>query len=172
MYKIYRMSLFYFFFSFASFLHAAPNNIELAVWVNEAITATYTYDYKNYLTEQSAIAKYFSALGWSNYSTALSSSGLPASVQKNQYFVNAVATWPPEIKLVGNNRWQALMPILVTYKNPQYQQKQALQVTIFFGTVPSGGVRGLAIDSLQTKIIQEPCKCVPADNANVSIDKT
>jgi hypothetical protein len=48
----------------------------------------------------------------------------------------------------------------VVYKNPQYQQKQTLEVTIQFETAASGqGVRGLAISNLISKTTQKPCQC-------------
>lgn len=146
----------------SSSLLAAPDNTQLAVWANEAIVATYTYDYKNYLPRQREIAKYFSAAGWTAYSTALNSSGLPVTVEKNAYFVSAVATMPPEVKVINETQWQATMPVLVIYKNPQYQQKQTLLVTINFSQAPAGqGVRGLAINNLQAKVSQPACECQP-----------
>ncbi|ETO94457.1 DotI/IcmL family type IV secretion protein [Legionella oakridgensis] len=150
-------------------MHAAPDNTQLAVWVNEAIVATYTYNYQNYLDRQKEIAKYFTANGWIAYSKALNDSKLPDAVQKNSYFVSAVATMPPQVKSIRDNYWEASMPLLVVYKNPQYQQKQTLGVTINFTIVPSGqGVRGLAITSLQSKIIEPPCKCAATVENNHS----
>lgn len=146
----------------SSSLLAAPDATQLAVWANEAIVATYTYDYKDYLPRQRSIAKYFTAAGWTAYSTALNASGLPAMVAKNAYFVSSVATMPPEVKAINDTQWQATMPLLVIYKNPQYQQKQTLQVTINFSEAPAGqGVRGLAINNLQAKVSQPPCECQP-----------
>lgn len=163
MHQIYRIGLLYLISSTP--LYAAPNSVELAVWVNEAITATYTYDAAHYLEQQRSIAKYFTSPGWVKYSTALNASGLPETVQKNKYFVNSVATWPPTVQALGANRWKAVMPLLVTYKNPQYQQKQNLEVTVFFSVAPQGGIRGLAIDALQTKKSTDPCPCTPAEAA-------
>lgn len=138
---------------------ATIEDTERAVWVNEAIVATYTYDYKNYLAEQKAIAVYFTAKGWISYSKALNDSKLPEAVLKNAYSVSAVATLPPTIKMLHENYWHAEMPLLVVYKNPQSQQKQHLLVNIEFTTTPSGqGVRGLALTSLQATEIKDP-KC-------------
>ena len=67
---------------------------------------------------------------------------------------------PPEIKQLAANHWQAVMPLLVVYKNPQYQQKQTLEVTLNFLQAPPGqGVRGLVINSLQAKVVKPTCKC-------------
>jgi len=144
---------------------ATPDNTQLAVWANEAIVATYTYQYQDFLSRQKEIAQYFNAKAWIAYSKALNDSKLPEIVQKNAYYVSAVATSPPEVKPLTNNQWRAVMPLLVVYKNPQYQQKQTLEVTLDFTIAPPGqGVRGLIINSFQAKIIKPACKC-PADAA-------
>lgn len=139
---------------------AQQSPVQLAVWANEAVVATYTYDYRNFITEQHEIAKYFTASGWTAYSAALTKSQLPQLVQKNSYFVSAAALLPVEVKTIDSTHWQAKMPLVVVYRNPQYQQKQTLEVTIKFGAAPSGqGIRGLAISSIESVVIKEPCKC-------------
>jgi hypothetical protein len=159
---MYRKLLLIFVFYFPSML-AFADDAQLAVWANEAIVATYTYSYEDYLAQQKNIAKYFTSQGWMTYSKALNDSKLPEAVQTNSYYVSSVATLPPVIKSVAENQWQAVMPLLVVYKNPQYQQKQTLQVTITFIPASGGqGVRGYAITSLQSKVIVPTCKC-PAE---------
>lgn len=139
---------------------ADTGETQRAVWVNEAIVATYTYNYQNFLARQKEIATYFTASGWIAYTKAMTDSKLPESVQKNAYYVSAVATMPPQIKQLRDNTWQAIMPLLVVYKNPQYQQKQTLNITLEYTTAPSGqGVRGLAITSLQAKEAEPACQC-------------
>jgi hypothetical protein len=138
----------------------AFDDTELAVWANEAIVATYTYNYQNFLPRQKEIAVYFTAQGWINYTKALNAAKLPDSVKQNHYYVSAVATLPPKVTSIGGNQWQAVMPLLVVYQNPQYQQKQTLEITIQFTEAPAGqGVRGLAIMSLQSKEVTPVCKC-------------
>lgn len=145
---------------FSQFTYAQPDPVQLSVWVNEAIVATYTYSYKNYLEDQKRIAKYFTADGWIAYSNALNASKLPEVVQKNLYYVSAVATEPPAISNIDSTHWKATMGLLVAYQNPQYQQKQQLKVTINFMVAPSGqGVRGYSITNLQAVINKAPCKC-------------
>ena len=139
---------------------AQPDQTQLAVWANEAIVATYTYDYKNFITQQKKIAKYFTAAGWTGYSSALNASQLPKMVEKNSYFVSSVALLPVEIKTINATHWQAKMPLLVLYKNPKYKQKQILDVTIQFESTPSNqGIRGLAISNLVSTITEKPCEC-------------
>lgn len=148
---------------------AAPNETELEVWANEAIVSTYSYNFKNFLQRQKEIAKYFTAKGWTDFSTVFIASKIPEAVKTNSYFVSAVATLPPQIKALGPNKWQAKMPLLVVYQNPQYQQKQSLDVSINFVEVPSGeGIRGLAITSLQAKAISPTCKCDISTTENES----
>lgn len=140
----------------------ALDNTQLAVWANEAIVATYTYNYKNFIQRQREIAHYFTADGWTAYSTALNASKLPDAIATNAYFVSAVAMLPPEVTNIRANHWQATMPLLVIYKNPQYQQKQTLQVTVNFSVAPAGqGVRGLSINNLQSVVTTAPCECTP-----------
>lgn len=155
-----RLFMIVFLWLFTINLWATPDPVALAVWANEAIIATYTYNHDNFLARQAEIAKYFTADGWIAYSNALNDAKLPEMVKNNAYTVSAVATLPPTVSRVDRMQWQAVMPILVLYKNPQYQQKQSLQVTIRIIEQPNnGGTRGLAIASLQSTIIEPPCEC-------------
>lgn len=149
---------------------ASTDNIALAVWANEAIVATYTYNYQNFLDRQKEIAHYFTSTGWINYSKALQNSKLPDTIKDNSYYVSAVATLPPIVTSTGVDQWQAVMPLLVVYKNPQYQQKQTLEVTIHFQKAPKDeGVRGLEITDLSATIKEAPCQCKPKRGSNVTI---
>lgn len=144
----------------SQFAGATPDRTELAVWVNEAIVATYTFNYKTYIQDQKEIAKYYSSDGWIAYSKALNASKLPDAIQKNQYDVTAVATQPPRLVTLDPTHWQAIMPILVVYQNPEYQQRQNLKVVLRFSAAPAGqGVRGLSIESIQTTVTSPPCQC-------------
>ena len=146
---------------------AAPDSTQRAVWVNEAIIATYTYNYQDFMARQKEIASYFTAEGWINYSKALQDAKLPETVKNNAYFVSAVATMPPEIKALKGNQWQAIMPVLVVYTNPSYKQKQTLNIMITFIDAPEGtGVRGFAITNLQARVAKSPCQCVKESNTN------
>lgn len=149
-----------------SFGYAAPDKVQLVVWAQEAIIATYTFNYKTFVADQKAIAKYYSSAGWINYSDALIKSKLPEAVQKNNYDVNAVATQPAVLTNLDANHWQVTMPILVVYKNPQYQQQQNLDITLKFATAPDGqGVRGFTVNSLQAVAAKPPCQCPNVENA-------
>lgn len=140
--------------------YATPDRTQLAVWANEAIIATYTVNYKNYLQQQKEIAKYFTSTGWITYSKALNASKLPEAIQKNAYDVTAVATQPPRITTLDPTHWTAIMTILVVYKNPQYQQLQNLKVVLSFSEAPAGqGVRGLSVSSLRSTVTKPPCQC-------------
>ncbi len=159
---IYLRMMLWLFVCGSSQVWAELDNIQRAVWVNEAIIATYTYDSQNFMSRQKDIAKYYTANGWMNYSKALHSSNIPEMVKKNSYSVSAVATMPPEVNNINGdaNQWQAIMPILVIYKNATYKQKQLLKIKMTFVTAPSGtGVRGFAITNLQATVTEPACQC-------------
>jgi hypothetical protein len=140
--------------------HADPDRTELAVWANEAVVATYTYDYTNFNARQKEIARYFTANGWIAYSNALNASKLPDTIQKNKYEVSAVATQPPRLIILDPTHWIATMNILVVYQNPQYQQQQSLRIVLGFSPAPDGqGVRGMYATSMQTTVVKPPCQC-------------
>ncbi|USQ13558.1 DotI/IcmL family type IV secretion protein [Legionella lytica] len=141
-------------------VYAGPDLAPLIVWVNEAVVATNTYSYKNYLQDQKQIAKYFTADAWIAYNKALNTSQLPEAVQKNLYYVSAIPTEPPVITPIDATHWKAVTNLLVVYQNPQYQQHQTLKVTVNFGVAPSGqGVRGYSITNLQAVTAKPPCQC-------------
>lgn len=141
-------------------------DIQRAVWVNEAIVATFTYNHQNFLERQKEIAKYFTADGWMAYSKALQAAKLQDTVQTNAYYVSAVATMPPTLKPLANKKWQAIMPVLVVYKNPEYKQEQTLKITLTFMESPAGtGVRGFAVTELQASVDKPPCQCVGESSA-------
>ena len=153
--------------------HAQSEQVSLSVWVNEAIVAINTYSYKNYLDDQKKIAKYFTADAWMAYTKALNDSKIPDSVQKNLYFVSSVATEPPIITNIDSTHWKSTMNLLVVYKNPQYQQRQNLKVTISFMVAPSDqGVRGYTITHFQSVTTSPPCKCSVDEESSSSSTTT
>ncbi len=140
--------------------HATMDNAQMSVWVNEAIVETYTYQFDDYRERQKIFSHYFTAEAWIAYIKALNESKLLDVVKKNKYSVSAVATMPPTITASGPRHWQAVMPLLVRYKNPQIEQKQFLDVALDFTEVPSDqGVRGLAATSIHVKKSTPPCPC-------------
>lgn len=142
---------------------AVNEQVMQSVWVNEAIISTYTYDYKNVLERHKEIAEYYTAKAWTAYTNALLASNLLEDVKKNKYAVSAVATFPPEIKQLRSDIWEAYLPIIVAYKSPKNTQKQSLRVTIQFKKTNSQdeGVRGLAIISIKAEEEKGPCICEP-----------
>jgi hypothetical protein len=152
---------------------AAPDKVQLLVWANEAIINSYTYNYKTYLADQKRIAPYFTSNGWIAFDKALNASKLPDAIKKHAYDVTAVATAPPQLSPVDATHWTVIMPILVQYKNPRYQQHQNLQVVLGLSLAPSGeGIRGLSITSLQSTLIKPPCQCMPAPEERATTNET
>lgn len=144
----------------STLLHAEPTQAQLSLWVNEAIVSTYTYAAQDDLTTQKKIAHYFTTKGWIAYSTALNASKLPEVIKQNHYDVTAVAVDTPEVHALSKGLWRASMSVLVVYKNPEHEQKQTLLVTLQFKAVSgTEGVRGLAIESFQSKVEKPACQC-------------
>lgn len=143
----------------ANIVAAKPRDSELLVWVSEAVVATYTYDFKDFLKQQKVIAKYFTADGWVNYSKALTDSKVIEIVKKNTYYVSAVPTMPPKIKNLSENEWEAVVDVLVLYQNPAFKQKQNLKVTVNFVKSNKEGMRGFAITRIRSIVTEPPCKC-------------
>lgn len=145
--------------NFINLSFAAPLQSKLTVWVSEAVISTYTFDYKDFLKQQKEIAKYYTATGWINYTKALEASKLLEAVKKNSYSVSSVPLFPPTIKNISANEWQATIPILVIYQNPSYKQKQTLKVVVDFVKTKKEGVNGFAITNLISTVTEEPCQC-------------
>lgn len=159
-----RKQVFYFLVTLLSLIcanvaKAEPSKAKLTVWVSEAVVTTYTFDHKDFLKQQKQIAKYFTAEGWINFSKALKDSKIPEDVKKNSYYVTAVPTMTPEIKKLSGNEWQAVISVLVIYKNPSYKQKQNLKVTVEFVQTEKEGVNGFAISRIRTIVTEPPCRC-------------
>lgn len=146
-------------------LWAVVDEAQMSVWVNDAIVSTYTYTYQNITARQKVMGHFFTTEGWMGYLKELNASHLIDDVKKNQYEVTAVATLPPEIKNIGGAQFSAKMPLLVSYKNPKYQQKQVLEVTVNFIEVPPSPTKplGLALTRLVSKETEPPCDCQPTN---------
>lgn len=140
-------------------VHADPTPVQLSLWTNEALMTLYHYDHAHYLTQQQQSAKYFTVSGWTDYAAAQRAAGIPTAVRENQYAVTAVPLEPPTITVFSPGIWKGELPLLVVYKNKQQEQKQQLQVTIYFKAVRTGGTRGLAIERLQSVVKKAPCTC-------------
>ena len=139
---------------------ALNENIVRSIWANYVIISTYTLSPSQLIAQQKEIAKFFTAKAWINYTRALASSKFINTIKNNQYQVSAVSMRSPEIKSLTADQWQAEMPVMVWYKNPQYQQKQTLNVTITFKKATANeGAEGYAITSFQSKVIEPLCQC-------------
>lgn len=141
------------------FSFAEPAQSTLVVWVSDAVVATYTFDFANLIKQQKAIARYFTADAWMQYTKALTDSKLLDTVKNNSYYVSAVPLLPPTIKKITKNEWIAEIPILVIYQNPAYKQKQTLKVTVDFVKTDAEGKNGFAIKSLNSVVTEQPCQC-------------
>ncbi len=153
---------------------AGQENLDKKIWAHQAILASYQVHYNTYLADQKAIAKYFTLDAWKKYLQVLNKINYQQYLEKNNFRVDAVALKPIALSDLGQGHWQASMPVLVEYKNPQYSQLQTIQVTLQFKPAPSGqGVAGYQIVSYAAKSIDKPCKCMTEKGeANLSVEQS
>ncbi|WP_367606924.1 DotI/IcmL/TraM family protein [Legionella sp. W05-934-2] len=143
------------------------------IWAQQAILATYQVSNSSYIADQREIAKYFTADAWKKYLQVLEKVQFQQFIEKNNYHLDAVALKPVTLKPLEQGYWQASMPVLVQYTNPQYNQLQTVEVTIQFKPAPSGqGVLGYQMVSFLSKNMDKPCQCmVEKGKENLSSDK-
>ena len=151
---------------------ALSTEVRLAIWSNEAIISAYTFDYKNLIQRQKETAQYFIPKAWMTFSREQISAGIIQAVKKNYYSVSSVATSPPVIQQTtaanGDKGWSVSLPIIVVYKNAQFQQKQFLSVNLTAIASQQYGTRGFAIVQFSAKN-RKPPKC---DNETNTIKAT
>lgn len=134
----------------------------LSVWVSEAGVALYTLDASNLQAQQSALSYYFSSQGWIDFNKAQEQSGILQAIQTHRYTVRAIPLHPPKIMALDPQHWEAILPILVSYTNPEYEQQQTLRLKIRFEqSTDSRSVRGFAISAIESKKTSELCTCRP-----------
>lgn len=134
----------------------------LNVWVSEAAVAIYTLDANNLKAEQSALSHYFSSQGWIDFTKAQEQSGILNAIETHHYTVRATPLHPPKIMALGEGHWEAILPLLVSYTNPEYEQQQALRLKIRFErSAKDHSVRGFAISAIESKQSSDLCACRP-----------
>lgn len=116
------------------------SNEDVAIWVQHAVEAAYSYDYVNYRAQLQSAQKYFSDYGWRKYMAGLTTSNnLLALTQRKLIIIAKVVETPQLMKEgpIGSQHalaWRFQMPVLVTYLMPPYdaqsQFSNPLQVTV------------------------------------------
>src|SRR3990167_5327439 len=129
-----------------------PNQSDAAIlqWSNQAAIAAFSYNFVNYRTELVAASGFFTADGWDQFITALSSSNNLDAVKAKKLVVSAVATSAPVILqkglLNGKYSWRIQMPLLVTYQSASEFSQQHLNVTMLVTRVDTlNSPRGIGI---------------------------
>lgn len=136
-------------------------NLDKKIWAHQAILATFQISHDSYIADQKEIARYFTSKAWQQYLQGLNKVKYQDFIAKNYYRVSAVALKPVQLAVKPEGYWQATMPVLIQYKNPQYEQFQTLSVTIQFHSAKPGlGIQGYQLVSYQSKQLDKLCKCV------------
>jgi intracellular multiplication protein IcmL len=123
-----------------------PNmsNDDVITWASNAIESAYSYDYVNFHSQLQNAQKYFTNYGWSKYMSALSASNNLLALNKRKLVIVAQVVGPPQILaqgiLGGAYAWKFQFPILVTYRQPPFDDKSqysnALSVTVIVQRQP------------------------------------
>ena len=113
-----------------------PDDI-VAKWAVDAVTRTYTFDFRNYRRQFLNAQKVLTQTGWDGFEKALVDSGNFVAVTDNQFVTTAVPTGPATVvssgilrDAIGNQRfgWTVEFPMLVTYRNNKNTVPQRLNV--------------------------------------------
>jgi hypothetical protein len=153
---------------------AKQADLDKKIWAHQAIMATFQVNAKTYIADQKEIAQYFSSVAWKRYLQVLEKVKLQQYIEKNNFRISAVAIKPVTLKQFAPGKWQASMPVLAQYKNPQFSQLQTVEATIQFVPAPSGqGIQGYQLISFVSKNLDKPCRCMTEKGkANLTIDNS
>ena len=135
----------------------ASNSAVLA-WANEAMVATFSYDFLNIEKAKQTASNYYTPNGWSIMANVHNEIGDETMVIKEQLAASAVAISPPKIIQQNNiaNRysWLVEMPVLLTLaKSGQIKSSKVLARFLVVRDNPQVHDRGLAINNIAIKKI-------------------
>jgi intracellular multiplication protein IcmL len=106
----------------------------LLLWVENAVTSLYTFDFLNFRQTFQSDSQYFTKAGWSAYLDQLQASRNMDAVQSKKLTVRAVPSGAPVIlsqaNIDGVYSWRVQIPILVTYESLSETFNQSLLVTL------------------------------------------
>jgi len=132
----------------------------MQAWANEALLATFTYDYAHYPQQLRRASHYYTTEGWKNYASALEASGNLQAIVNKKMIASAIPQGTPKVLSKAGTKaqaaWKIEIPMLLIYQNAHTNLKQSVIVTlVVLKTNGQSGVRGLAIDQL---IVQSAIK--------------
>ena len=134
---------------------------EILAWSQEAVLATFSYDYANYHQQLEAASQYFIPQTWKFYFTALNASSGFKKVLNQKMVVSAVVQKMPVIISEGVNTnsqpsWTVQVPAVITYENASVHIQKPVIISVgILRTKNQVGVRGLAISELSVKEQEE-----------------
>ena len=121
---------------------------EIKQWANQAIIASYTYNFVSYRSDLQASSEFFTPDGWTIFLKALKDSNNLQAIVDNKFVVTAQATQAPAIIQSGvfaggRYSWRIKMPIVVTYQSSTLYSQSPYIVTMLIERVstlnsPSG----------------------------------
>jgi intracellular multiplication protein IcmL len=126
------------------------NQEQLLQWANEAVVASYSFNFLNYRKNLQQASEYFTPEGWRNFQAALKRSRMLETVLDKKLVVTAVATGAPIVlnrgPLEGHYTWKVQMPILISYQSASDHIQQPEVVTLLISRVSTLNTpKGIAI---------------------------
>lgn len=119
-------------------------------WGSKGAVASYSFDFVNYKAQMMEAALYFTAAGWADYQSSLSS--LIDQIIQKQLFVNGVVSGDPIISNQGplpgrGYVWRLQIPFLVTYQTAEALKKQRFLVSMTVVKIPTNiDPTGIGVD--------------------------
>lgn len=120
-----------------------PNltNQAVLLWVSNAVTSLYTYDFVNYRATFQSNSQYFTKDGWRAFLSILNASQNLQAVKDKKLVVTAVPSGAPVILEQSVNEgvyfWRVQIPIVVTYTSLSQQFTQNLLLTLLVQRLPT-----------------------------------
>lgn len=119
-------------------------------FASKAAVTAYTFDFVNYETQISLARSFFTAGGWSDFNSSISS--LISTIVQRQLFVSGVVSGPPVISNQGplpgkGYVWRVQIPFLVTYQSANVASTRKYFVIVTIVKVPTSvNPQGIGID--------------------------
>lgn len=145
-----------------------PVNGIIQIWVEKAVIALFSYDYRNYRLNISNLRDYFTSAGYQKFKIALYESRNVETVRREKSIVYANILEPPRlvkegvIQLAGKGTraWQYIVPMEIVFQSAENRHNLFLlaKVTIIRESILVQHFFGLKIASINFKNMPPPAE--------------
>jgi len=122
----------------------------LLSWATLAATATFTFDFVNYIDQLKSLKDYFTTVGYEGFLNSLQAAGTISQIDAKKLVLTAVAIGSAiiieENDKGGFHTWQIQVPILVRYQSADTDETRIELVSLLITQVPtSSAPKGIGI---------------------------